>query len=143
MLAFTRILKASLERGPGAEPLAFLSQAPAPRKDPSMAQANADTIALFDGAILVRATRDAFAKLDPRHLRRNPVIFVTEVVAALVTVLGLRNLATAQPWGFALAIALGLWLTVLFATFAEAVAEGRGRARAESLRRSRDRKSVV
>ncbi len=102
-----------------------------------MAQANADTIALFDGAILVRATRDAFAKLDPRHLRRNPVIFVTEVVAALVTVLGMRNLATGQPWGFALAIALGLWLTVLFATFAEAVAEGRGRARAESLRRSR------
>ncbi len=102
-----------------------------------MAQANADTIALFDGAIIVRATRDAFAKLDPRHLRRNPVIFVTEVVAALVTVLGVRNLATAQPWGFALAIALGLWLTVLFATFAEAVAEGRGRARAESLRRSR------
>ncbi len=102
-----------------------------------MAQANADTIALFDGAIIVRATRDAFTKLDPRHLRRNPVIFVTEVVAALVTVLGLRNLATGQPWGFALAIALGLWLTVLFATFAEAVAEGRGRARAESLRRSR------
>ncbi len=102
-----------------------------------MAQANADTIALFDGAIIVRATRDAFAKLDPRHLRRNPVIFVTEVVAALVTVLGLRNLVTGQPWGFALAIALGLWLTVLFATFAEAVAEGRGRARAESLRRSR------
>ncbi len=102
-----------------------------------MAQANADTIALFDGAILVRATRDAFAKLDPRHLRRNPVIFVTEVVAALVSVLGLRNLATGQSWGFALAIALGLWLTVLFATFAEAVAEGRGRARAESLRRSR------
>ncbi|MGI3776904.1 MAG: potassium-transporting ATPase subunit KdpB [Janthinobacterium lividum] len=102
-----------------------------------MAQANADTIALFDPAILVRATRDAFVKLDPRHLRRNPVIFVTEVVAALVTVLGVRNLATAQPWGFALAIALGLWLTVLFATFAEAVAEGRGRARAESLRRSR------
>ena len=102
-----------------------------------MAQANADTIALFDGTILVRATRDAFVKLDPRHLRRNPVIFVTEVVAALVTVLGLRNLVTGQPWGFALAIALGLWLTVLFATFAEAVAEGRGRARAESLRRSR------
>ena len=102
-----------------------------------MAQANADTIALFDGTIIVRATRDAFVKLDPRHLRRNPVIFVTEVVAALVTVLGLRNLATGQPWGFALAIALGLWLTVLFATFAEAVAEGRGRARAESLRRSR------
>ncbi len=98
---------------------------------------NADTISLFDSTIIVRAIRDAFVKLDPRGLIRNPVIFVTEVVAALVTVLGVRNFATGQPWGFALGIAAGLWLTVLFATFAEAVAEGRGRARAESLRRSR------
>ncbi len=101
-----------------------------------MAQ-SADTISLFDSTIIARASRDSFVKLDPRHLIANPVIFVTEVVAALVTVLGLRNLLTGQAWGFALAIALGLWLTVLFATFAEAVAEGRGRARAESLRRSR------
>ncbi len=101
-----------------------------------MAQ-SADTISLFDSTIIARASGDAFVKLDPRHLIANPVIFVTEVVAALVSVLGVRNLVTGQPWGFALAIALGLWLTVLFATFAEAVAEGRGRARAESLRRSR------
>jgi len=97
----------------------------------------AKTISLFDPAILARAARDAFAKLNPAQLRRNPVIFVTEAVSALVTVLGVRNLVTGAPFGFALAIAAGLWLTVLFATFAEAVAEGRGRARAESLRRSR------
>jgi len=101
-----------------------------------MAQ-NAETIALFDGAIIARAARDAFGKLNPARLIRNPVIFVTEIVSILVTVLAIRNLATGQPAGFALAIALWLWLTVLFATFAEAVAEGRGRARAESLRRGR------
>jgi len=101
-----------------------------------MAQ-NAEAIALFDGAILARATRDAFTKLNPVQLVRNPVIFVTEIVSILVTILAVRNLATGQPAGFALSIALWLWLTVLFATFAEAVAEGRGRARAESLRRAR------
>ncbi len=101
-----------------------------------MAQ-NAETIALFDGAIIARAARDAFGKLNPARLIRNPVIFVTEIVSILVTVLAIRNLATGQPAGFALSIALWLWLTVLFATFAEAVAEGRGRARAESLRRAR------
>jgi len=99
--------------------------------------ANADAISLFDGRILGRAARDAVLKLNPATLLRNPVIFVTEVVAALVTMLGLRSLAAGQPWRFAIAIAAWLWLTVLFATFAEAVAEGRGRARAESLRRAR------
>ncbi len=101
-----------------------------------MAQ-TADTIALFDGAIIARAARDAFAKLNPARLIRNPVIFVTEIVAVLVTLLAVRNALTAQPWTFAASIAAWLWLTVLFATFAEAVAEGRGRARADSLRRAR------
>ena len=96
-----------------------------------------DAIALFDGAILRRAAFDALRKLDPRRLIRNPVIFVTEVVALLVATLGVRNIALGAPASFALSIAAWLWLTVLFATFAEAVAEGRGRARAESLRRSR------
>ena len=96
-----------------------------------------DAISLFDGRIIGRATRDSFAKLNPAHLMGNPVIFVTEVVAAVVTVLGVRNLFTGQPFIFPIAIAIWLWLTVLFATFAEAVAEGRGRARAESLRRAR------
>jgi K+-transporting ATPase ATPase B chain len=102
-----------------------------------MATQQADTIALFDASLLARAARDAVGKLNPATLIRNPVIFVTEVVAMLTTVLGVRNLATGAPASFALAIAAWLWLTVLFATFAEAVAEGRGRARAESLRRAR------
>jgi len=92
---------------------------------------------LADPAILRRATLDAFSKLDPRKLIRNPVIFVTEVVAILVTVLAIHAVAAAAPFGFQAAIAAWLWLTVLFATFAEAVAEGRGRAQADSLRRSR------
>lgn len=93
--------------------------------------------ALLSGSILRRAALDALAKLDPRRLVRNPVIFVTEVVAILVTVLAIRALALGQPWAFQAGIALWLWLTVLFATFAEAVAEGRGRAQADSLRRAR------
>ncbi|MBN9559693.1 MAG: potassium-transporting ATPase subunit KdpB [Alphaproteobacteria bacterium] len=101
-----------------------------------MAQ-DAEAIRLFDGRILRRATADSFVKLNPVSLMRNPVIFVTEIVALLVAVLGARNLVSGEPAAFALAIAAGLWLTVLFATFAEAVAEGRGRARAESLRRAR------
>ncbi len=93
---------------------------------------------LLDPAILLPAARDAFAKLDPRQLVRNPVIFVTEAVAAVVTVLFLRDLVTGSAQaGFSGQIAAWLWFTVLFATFAEAVAEGRGRAQADSLKRTK------
>jgi K+-transporting ATPase ATPase B chain len=102
-----------------------------------MASAKADTIALFDSAIILRAAGDSFIKLNPAKLMRNPVIFVTEIVAALTTFIGIEALMKHEPATFPLAIAVWLWITVLFATFAEAVAEGRGRARAESLRRAR------
>ena len=92
---------------------------------------------LLDGALLVRATGDALRKLNPARLIRNPVIFVTEVVSLLVTVLAILAITRGTPWTFQAGIAAWLWLTVLFTTFAEAIAEGRGRARAESLRRSR------
>jgi len=98
---------------------------------------NADVISLFDSAILRRASLDSFAKLNPVTLMRNPVIFFTEVTALLVTIVGVENVIYGRPAGFPLTIAVWLWLTVLFATFAEAVAEGRGRARAESLKRAR------
>ena len=87
--------------------------------------------------MLRQAGLDALRKLDPRLLIRNPVIFVTEVVSILVTILAIRDAAAGLPWGFQAGIAAWLWLTVLFATFAEAVAEGRGKARAASLRASR------
>ncbi|MBY0338751.1 MAG: potassium-transporting ATPase subunit KdpB [Acetobacteraceae bacterium] len=93
--------------------------------------------ALLTGPIARRAALDALRKLDPRHLVRNPVIFVTEIVSILVTILAARAAVLAEPWLFQAGIALWLWLTVLFATFAEAVAEGRGRAQADSLRRAR------
>ncbi|MBN9020900.1 MAG: potassium-transporting ATPase subunit B, partial [Rhizobiales bacterium] len=92
-------------------------------------------IALFDPAITRAALGSAFAKLDPRTLFRNPVMFVTEVVAALSTVIFVRDLAAGAE-GTALVgqIAAWLWFTVYFANFAEAMAEGRGKARAASLR---------
>ena len=92
---------------------------------------------LFDSGVLGPAALDAFRKLDPRSLARNPVIFVTEVVAALVTFLWIRDLAHAGAAMFSGQIAAWLWFTALFATFAEAVAEGRGKAQAATLRRTR------
>ncbi|MFX9649771.1 potassium-transporting ATPase subunit B, partial [Acinetobacter baumannii] len=84
--------------------------------------------------IVLPAIWSAFAKLDPRAMVRNPVMFVVEVVAALTTVIFLRALLTGgDDLGFTFQIILWLWFTVLFANFAEAVAEGRGKAQAESL----------
>ena len=93
---------------------------------------------MFDPAILVPAIPEAFRKLDPRHLVRNPVMFAVAVVATLVTVLFVRDAVShAGNLLFTGQILAWLWITVLFATFAEAVAEGRGKAQAAFLRRSR------
>ncbi|KFC66316.1 Potassium-transporting ATPase B chain [Devosia sp. LC5] len=95
------------------------------------------SISMLNPAILVPALRDAFVKLDPRQLIRNPVIFVTEVVAALVTAIFVQDVLGGLGAAFSGQIALWLWFTVLFATFAESVAEGRGKAQAESLKRGK------
>ncbi|MCM2504329.1 potassium-transporting ATPase subunit KdpB [Aureimonas altamirensis] len=87
--------------------------------------------------LLARSALEAFRKLNPAALMRNPVIFVTEVVACAATLLLIRDIAAGSPISFTGQIAAWLWFTVLFANFAEAVAEGRGRAQAESLRRAR------
>ena len=93
---------------------------------------------LFDPTIVGPAIKNAFIKLDPRQLMRNPVIFVTEIVAAVVTIFFIRDLLAHNGTAvFSGQIAAWLWFTVLFATFAEAVAEGRGRAQADSLKRTR------
>ena len=97
----------------------------------------AQRASLADPALLAGAARDALVKLDPRRLVRNPVIFVTEVVALLVTVLFVRDLLAGTGAAFSGQIAAWLWFTVLFANFAEAVAEGRGKAQAATLRRTR------
>jgi K+-transporting ATPase ATPase B chain len=94
--------------------------------------------ALLDPKIIVPAIGSALAKLDPRTLAKNPIIFVLEIVTLLTTVLLVRDLITgSENMGFTFQIVLWLWFTVLFANFAEAVAEGRGKAQADALRRTR------
>ncbi|MFZ3338445.1 MAG: potassium-transporting ATPase subunit KdpB [Xanthobacteraceae bacterium] len=94
--------------------------------------------ALFDPKIVVPAIGSAFVKLNPRALMKNPVMFVLEVVTALTTVILVRDLVVGGGHIlFEFQIILWLWFTVLFANFAEAVAEGRGKAQADTLRRQR------
>jgi len=91
---------------------------------------------LFDRAIITQAAFEAFKKLNPRSMLRNPVMFVTEVGAAITSlVIFLRS--GNEPMGFVIRVALWLWFTVLFANFAEAMAEGRGKAQAKALRKTR------
>lgn len=103
----------------------------------------AKTTNILDRHILVPALFAAFRKLDPRTLAKNPVMFVVATVSVLTTVLFLRDLATGgADLGFSFQINLWLWFTVLFANFAEAVAEGRGKAQADSLRKARTETSA-
>jgi K+-transporting ATPase ATPase B chain len=98
----------------------------------------APQLSLFEPSIIQRAVRDSVIKVHPRTLMRNPVMFVVEVVAAVTAILFIRDLVagTGSP-AFVGQIAAWLWFTVLFANFAEAVAEGRGKAQADSLRRTK------
>jgi K+-transporting ATPase ATPase B chain len=93
---------------------------------------------MLDPKILKPAIAASFAKLDPRAMMKNPVMFVVEIVAALTTVIFVRDLVNGgENLAFTFQIILWLWFTVLFANFAEAVAEGRGKAQADSLRKTR------
>src|ERR1700691_2467628 len=93
---------------------------------------------LFDPPIVRRALRDSFIKLNPLTLYKNPVIFVVEIGAAMVSVFLIRGLASGTPpLGFNFQISLWLWFTVLFANFSEAMAEARGKAQADSLRKTK------
>src|ERR1035438_10500856 len=89
---------------------------------------------LWDARIIRRALIDALVKLDPRTMMKNPVMFVVEVGSVVTTVLLFRE---KQSFAFNLQITLWLWFTVLFANFAEAMAEGRGKAQADTLRKAR------
>lgn len=91
----------------------------------------------FDSALLGTAFKDSFTKMDPRVQLKNPVMFVTWVGAAVTTLYVVSAIVDGRSFGFEFQIALWLWFTVLFANFAEAVAEGRGKAQAESLRKAR------
>src|SRR6185369_2713229 len=94
---------------------------------------------LFDPPIVRRAIWDAFLKLDPRRQLRNPVMFTVFVGSILTTGLGIQAIVnnSGESAAFILGISAWLWFTVLFANFAEAMAEGRGKAQADSLRASR------
>ena len=106
-----------------------------------MAGPRAREISLFDRAILSRAAVDSVRKLTPRAMAKNPVMFVVEVGSVLTTALWLRDMiappANAAPLWFTGSVALWLWFTVIFANFAEAIAEGRGKAQADTLRKMR------
>src|SRR5512139_1603049 len=94
--------------------------------------------ALFEPAIVKRAIKEAFVKLDPRLVAKNPVMFVVEVGSALTTYFWIRGLVTgATDTLFVGQVSLWLWFTVVFANFAEAMAEGRGKAQADSLRKAK------
>ena len=98
-----------------------------------------ETSRAFRRELYLRAVVDAFIKLDPRRMLRNPVMFVVEVGASLTTLLFIQSLVAAgeAPSWFIGMITLWLWFTVLFANFSEALAEGRGKAQAASLRKTR------
>ena len=98
-------------------------------------------LSLLDPSLLVPALGDSLKRLSPRYVAKNPVMFVVEVGSVLTTGLWIRDLmakgAPEASHGFTGSIALWLWFTVIFANFAEAVAEGRGKAQAETLRKMR------
>src|SRR5215470_2485213 len=95
-------------------------------------------ISIWDPKIMTRALGDSFLKLNPIKMMGNPVMFVVEVGSVITTLLLFRDIAKGAPGiGFDLQITLWLWFTVLFANFAEAMAEGRGKAQADNLRKAR------
>ena len=101
-------------------------------------KASAST-SIFDPAIVKSASADALKKLSPRSMAKNPVMFIVEIGSVLTTILFFRDLGTNtnQENTFAGLVAAFLWFTVLFANFAEAMAEGRGKAQAATLRKTR------
>src|SRR5271165_501544 len=120
--------------------MATISTSPKHSVDPTelLPKKLAHSRPLLDPSIAGRALKDSFVKLNPVTLARNPVIFVVEVGAALTTVFLVRDLfGGGKDLGFSIQIALWLWFTVLFANFAEAMAEGRGKAQADTLRKTK------
>lgn len=89
---------------------------------------------LWQSDLMAQAARDSIPKLDPRSLWRNPVMLAAEIGALLTTLISAADIAQGKHYGFDLQISIWLWFTILFANFAEALAEGRGRAQAETLR---------
>ncbi|MFA6989657.1 MAG: HAD-IC family P-type ATPase, partial [Candidatus Gastranaerophilaceae bacterium] len=92
---------------------------------------------IFQPELMADAIKGSFFKLNPADMARNPVMFVVEIGSIITTILTIYNLTSGISFGFNLQISLWLWFTVLFANFAEALAEGKGKAQAETLKKSR------
>jgi K+-transporting ATPase ATPase B chain len=116
-----------------------ISEPSAPRRSLGESRRRSRSLSLFDRSVLSRAARDSVLKLDPRNQARNPVMFVVLVGAVITSVEWLRTVLDSQSAdrGFTLLVSVWLWFTILFANFAEAMAEGRGKAQADALRRTR------
>ena len=115
------------------------SEPASPERPPKVRRKESASKSIFDRSIMRSASVDSFRKLNPRTMMRNPVMFIVEVGSVLTTVLFLRDFgsSSAQQNVFAGLVAAFLWFTVLFANFAEAMAEGRGKAQAATLRQTR------
>src|SRR5258706_16133721 len=111
-----------------------------------MADTRLKELSLFDPEIMRPAIGESFRKLVPQHVIKNPVMFVVEIGSVLTTLILLRDLiaptAGSQPLWFTFNVSFWLWFTVVFANFAEAVAEGRGKAQAATLRKMRQETSA-
>ena len=111
-----------------------------------MSALKAKEISLFNPEILKKAVSESFRKLSPRYVAKNPVMFVVEIGSVLTSVLWVRDLFSPSPsaplW-FTAGVTVWLWFTVVFANFAEAIAEGRGKAQADSLRKMRKETTAV
>src|ERR1017187_8941894 len=120
------------------EPMATTMTPPAADPVTLMPKKGSRARPLFDRTIMKRALKDSFVKLNPRTMMKNPVMFVVEVGAAMITILAARDIVSgAAGAGFTFQITLWLWFTVLFANPAEAMAEGRGKAQADTLRKTK------
>ena len=112
---------------------------PSEQRPPKVRRKQAATKSIFDPTIVSRASIDSFKKLNPRTMMRNPVMFIVWVGSLVTTVMFIRDFGDndTQQNVFAGLVAAWLWFTVLFANFAEAMAEGRGKAQADTLRKTR------
>jgi len=124
----------------------ILSDLKLPKKFYKFMADSTKTISIWDGNIIKRALVDSFVKLNPLKMMKNPVMFVVEVGAVLTTLQLIRGVIAPTPgvtnFSFELQITLWLWFTVLFANFAEAMAEGRGKAQADTLRKAKTETSA-
>jgi potassium-transporting ATPase ATP-binding subunit len=114
-----------------------VQRAPEPTTPRELRLGRQQTVPGLSGSMIVTAVIEAFRKLDPRTLWRNPVMFVVEIVSLVTTILVIRDAIAGVSILFSAQITFWLWFTVVFANFAEAVAEGRGKAQADNLRRMR------